>query len=171
MKADWFVAWVTTGQELELLRKIRQIEGIAKAICPVLPLYKAGILLGMGTDAYTNEWTLKDQIVFPGYIFLRCRMSSTVYYAIRELPGVLGWLGRDSMWPTTVREEEMDVVLALDRGDDPETVLTNVRAEQRRRRAYGSMTLQGKQYRIPYNIYYNDKQAEEPPGDASPAGS
>ena len=22
MKADWFVAWVTTGQELELLRKI-----------------------------------------------------------------------------------------------------------------------------------------------------
>lgn len=161
MKADWFVAWVTTGQELELLRKIRRIEGIAKAICPSLPLWRRR----------RGEWTLKDQIVFPGYIFLQCRMSSTVYYAIRELPGVLGWLGRDSMWPTTVREEEMDVVLALDRGDDPETVLTNVRAEQRRRRAYGSMTLQGKQYRIPYNIYYNDKQAEEPPGDASPAGS
>ena len=29
--------------------------GNAVGICPVLPLYKAGILLGMGTDAYTND--------------------------------------------------------------------------------------------------------------------
>ncbi|MBQ7713385.1 MAG: putative aminohydrolase SsnA [Oscillospiraceae bacterium] len=29
--------------------------GNAVGICPVLPLYRAGILLGMGTDAYTND--------------------------------------------------------------------------------------------------------------------
>ena len=29
--------------------------GNAVGICPVLPLSKAGILLGMGTDAYTND--------------------------------------------------------------------------------------------------------------------
>lgn len=29
--------------------------GNAVGICPVLPLYKAGILIGMGTDAYTND--------------------------------------------------------------------------------------------------------------------
>ena len=29
--------------------------GNAVGICPVLPLYKRGILLGMGTDAYTND--------------------------------------------------------------------------------------------------------------------
>ena len=29
--------------------------GNAVGTCPVLPLYKAGILLGMGTDAYTND--------------------------------------------------------------------------------------------------------------------
>ena len=29
--------------------------GNAVGICPVLPLYKAGVLLGMGTDAYTND--------------------------------------------------------------------------------------------------------------------
>ena len=29
--------------------------GNAVGICPVLPLHKAGILLGMGTDAYTND--------------------------------------------------------------------------------------------------------------------
>ncbi len=29
--------------------------GNAVGICPVLPLYKNGILLGMGTDAYTND--------------------------------------------------------------------------------------------------------------------
>ena len=29
--------------------------GNAVGICPVIPLYKAGVLLGMGTDAYTND--------------------------------------------------------------------------------------------------------------------
>ena len=29
--------------------------GNAVGICPVLPLSKAGILLGLGTDAYTND--------------------------------------------------------------------------------------------------------------------
>ena len=29
--------------------------GNAVGTCPVLPLYKAGVLLGMGTDAYTND--------------------------------------------------------------------------------------------------------------------
>ena len=29
--------------------------GSSVVTCPVLPLYKAGILLGMGTDAYTND--------------------------------------------------------------------------------------------------------------------
>ena len=29
--------------------------GNAIGICPVLQLYKRGILLGMGTDAYTND--------------------------------------------------------------------------------------------------------------------
>ena len=31
--------------------------GNAVGTCPVLPLYKAGVLLGMGTDAYTNDMT------------------------------------------------------------------------------------------------------------------
>lgn len=157
MKAEWFVAWVATGQESELLERIRHTPGVMKAICPMLELWRHK----------QGAWTLRKQIVFPGYIFLRCRMSSAVYYAIKDIPGVLGWLGRDSMWPTTVRQEEMDVVLALDQGVDPGTVLTDAKTDNRRRRAYGSLTLQGKQYRIPYNVYSNN-QVETPAGDASP---
>lgn len=170
MKADpgtngsWFAVWVATGQEAALLERIRTLRearrptaGIEEAICPVMALWQRR----------KGEWTLKEQTVFPGYVFIRCRMSSAVYYAIRDLPGVLGWLGRDSLWPSAIRREEMEVVLALEQGMDPGEVLTDLRADRRQRRGYGSLTLQGKEYRIPYNIY-TDKQAEEPAGDASP---
>ena len=36
-----------------------------------------------------------------------------------------------------------------------------------KRQGYGMLTLQGKSYRIPFNVY-EDKQAEEIPGDPSP---
>ena len=41
--------------------------GNAIGICPVLQLYKRGILLGMGTDAYTNDMleSLKGGPVLP----------------------------------------------------------------------------------------------------------
>ena len=40
-------------------------------------------------------------------------MNSAIYYDAKELPGVLGWLGKDALWPSTVPQEEMGAVLAL----------------------------------------------------------
>lgn len=160
MKDEWFVIWVATGQETELLPRIARIPRVMEAFSPRLPLW----------ERRHGEWQLNERYAFPGYIFVRCRMDSEIYYAVRELPGVLGWLGRDTLWPTTVQKEEMEAVLALHRGIAPEKVLADIRANRRGRRAYGSITLQGVQYRIPYNIYQEtDKQAESPTGDASPA--
>ncbi len=39
--------------------------GNAVGTCPVLPLYKAGILLGMGTDAYTNDMLESIKVALP----------------------------------------------------------------------------------------------------------
>lgn len=151
---EWYVAWVVTGQEQTLLHKLQQVDGIEQSLCPQQSLWlrRAG------------SWTSRKQLLFPGYIFLRCRMNAAIYYAIKALPGVLGWLGRDTLWPTTVRQEEMHAVLALAQGDTG--VLQSVEIHKRQRRGYGTLTLQGKSYRIPFNIY--DKQTEELPGDTSP---
>ena len=51
--------------------------GNAVGICPVLPLSKAGILLGMGTDAYTNDMleSLKVALCSQRQQRLCCRTS------------------------------------------------------------------------------------------------
>lgn len=159
VKPDWYVLWVETGREEETARRLRALEHPLETLCPAQALWRRR----------GGEWTLKRQLIFPGYVFLRCRMDPGVYCAVKALRGVLGWLGCDSPWPTTVRQEEMDVVLALAGGADPGAVLANPRPDRRQRRGYGTLTIHGKTYRVPYNVYKEpNNQAEAPPGDASP---
>jgi len=158
VKAEWFVAWVETGREAEVVQRIEALGRPIETLCPTQELWRRR----------KGEWQLTRQLIFPSYVFLRCKMHTGVYYAIKGLPGVLGWLGCDSLWPTTVRQKEMDVVLALAHGTEPGSVLADPKEDKRQRRGYGTLTIQGKEYRIPYNIYGDNKQAEALPGDASP---
>lgn len=161
MKPEWYVLWVETGREEETVRRLRALEHPPETLCPAQALWQRR----------KGAWTLKRQLMFPGYVFLRCRMHAGVYHTVKALPGVLGWLGCDSLWPTTVRQEEMDVVLALAGGADPGEVLAETQVDRRQRRGYGALTLHGKKYRIPYNVYQvHDNQAEALPGDTSPEG-
>lgn len=159
MRLDWYVLWVETGREEETARRIQALERPPETLCPAQELWQRR----------KGAWALKRQLIFPGYVFLRCRMDAGIYHAVRELPGVLGWLGCDSLWPTTVRRDEMDVVLALAGGADPGAVLTDPQEDRRQRRGYGTLTIYGKAYRVPYNVYQEpNNQAEALPGDASP---
>ena len=155
MRAEWFVLWVTTGQEKALCDKAARIPGVLRTLCPEQELWKRR----------EGAWVQERQLLFPSYLFLRCAMNSAIYYDAKELPGVLGWLGKDALWPSTVPQEEMDAVLALMQGSDPEKSLTDVEINKRQRRGYGTLCLQGKRYRIPFNVY---RQAEDAPGDSSP---
>lgn len=154
---NWFVAWVVSGRERELMEKMRLAPGVQRTLCPRQALWrrKGGL------------WKLTEQTLFPGYIFVQCGMTSSAYYAVRALPGVLDWLGDDGGWPVSVREEEMARVLALAQGGAAEKILEKVEIHKRQRRGYGMLTLQGKSYRIPFNVY-DHKQAEERSGDSSP---
>lgn len=155
-KDDWFVAWVASGREQALLAQMRDIPGIAEALCPRRALWrrKGGV------------WLLKEELLFPGYIFLRCGMTGQVYHAVKALPGVLDWLGQED-GPSSVREEEMARVLALARDGEPHAVLEQVALRPRQRRGYGVLTLQGRRFRVAFNVY-DDKQAEQAAGDSSP---
>ena len=79
LRAEWYVVWVATGKEMELLPKLRQIPGMLQALCPRQALWQRK----------GGTWTQKEQLIFPGYIFLRCVMNSRVYYAAKALDGML----------------------------------------------------------------------------------
>ena len=184
MKAsDWYILWVATGQEEALRAKAAALPKIDRVLCPKAMLW----------ERKNGAWVQVERLLFPGYIFLKCRMDSEVYYALRDMTGVMGWLGRDTLWPSTVRQEEMDAVLAMDGGGDPRELLQDVSINKRQRRGYGVMILKGQEYKLPFNVYevgipegkanptcgsdaltasqavrLVEKQAEEPTGDASP---
>lgn len=159
---EWYVVWVETGREESVVRRAASLEREMELLCPAQELWQR--LRGM--------WQKRQRLFFPGYIFLHCGIDAAAYYAVKEMPGVLGWLGSEGGWPVPVPPEEMDVVLALAAGRDPAMLLREKKENLRQRRGYGTMTLHGQKHRVAYNIYReDDKQAEAPKGDTSPAES
>lgn len=160
MKTDWFVLWVLTGKELEVLARIQGSPGVTQALVPVETLQ------------YRREgaWEPRESALIPGYVFLQCSMDSAIYYRIRGIPHVIGWLGSDSMWPTIVPEDEMIPVLALHAGCDPASQLQNVTIDRRKRRGRGTLTLLGQSQAITFDPRTTDqKQPDEARVDQSPA--
>jgi transcription antitermination factor NusG len=158
----WFVLWVLTGKELDVLRKLRQTPGAQEALVPMEAIY------------YRREgaWEERESTLIPGYVFLRCRMDSAIYYRIREIPHVIGWLGTDSMWPTIVPPEEMDPILKIGLGEDPAKLLQNVSIDKHKRRGRGTLRLCGTEQRIiftPRDQWKDQKQAEDERVDKGPA--
>jgi len=158
---NWFVLWTLTGKEKEVLFRVSEVPGIDRAMVPtdVLHYRKAG------------AWEPRESVLIPGYVFVRCAMSSTIYHRIRGIPHVIGWLGSDSMWPTIVPEEEMIPVIAINAGCDPASYLKEVSIDRRKRRGRGSLTLLGQQQTLPFHPHTDatDKQPENGQVDQRPA--
>lgn len=137
MKGNWFVLWVRTGRELDVLAELKQTPGVLEALVPVEQLwYRQG-----------GDWEQRPSVAIPGYVFLRCEMNAAIYHRIcgvRKIPHVIGWLGSDSMWPTIVPEQEMLPVINLHAGCDPASQLHDVTIDRRKRRGRGTLTLYGK---------------------------
>jgi len=159
MENSWFALWVATGQEKNLRPWVEKVPGVDQVVLPIEYLW----------EHKEKAWNKQERILFPGYIFLRCTMTSSIYYTLKQMPHVMGWLGKDSVWPSTIRQEEMDVVLGIQMGQQQQ-LLKDITINKRQRRGYGTLTLQGVEHKIPFNIY-DDKQPEAPEGDASPAAA
>lgn len=155
----WYVIWTLTGKELDVLDAIRGAPGVEQALCPTERLwYRQG-----------GGWEQREQVMIPGYVFIRCSMSTTVYYRVRGTPCVIGWLGSDSMWPSVVPEAEMAPVIKISTGRDPASQLSDVTIDRRKRRGHGTLTLQGKPQKIVFTPRTDDKQPEREQVDQSPA--
>lgn len=132
---SWYVLWVLSGSEERLLSKVRRVPGIEVAFAP----------RGQKWLRKDGQWHATEAYYFPGYLFLRCAMQSDIYYRLRQMSGVIGWLGMDTNFPTHVPDEEMVPVLALHNGSLDGLTLSY---DKRQRRASGEVLLLGKPHKV-----------------------
>lgn len=145
--SNWFVLWVLTGAEKDVLREAQGVPGVKEAIVPMerLNFRKDG------------AWEERENPTIPGYVFVRCAMDSAIYYRLRGIPRVIGWLG-DGMWPTIVPEQEMLPILNIHRGQDPASLLQHVTIDKHKRRGRGTLMLYGKEQTIVFTPRTDDKK-------------
>ena len=156
--SDWYVVWCQTGAEHETLKKILACPGIQKALVPTQMLpYRQG-----------GAWIMRDTVMIPSYVFARCQMDSRIYHTIKDMPRVLGWLGKDGYWPEVVPDDQMEPVLRLAGGAPPEDILQGVDIDRHKRRGRGTLTLAGTTQTITF-CPTDYKQAEDTRVDERPA--
>lgn len=155
--SNWFVLWVLTGSEKDVLREALKGPGVDEGIVPIEHLlYRKD-----------GAWEERESVAIPGYVFIRCRMDSAIYYRLRGIPRVIGWLG-DGMWPTIVPEHEMLPITNIHKGLDPASQLINVSIDKHKRRGKGTLTLYGKEQTIVFTPRTN-KQPDKAQVDQRPA--
>lgn len=106
-----YVIKVNSGKEFELRRELSKISGVE----PILPTNMVDIRRG-------GVWHTEEKILIPGYMFLRCRYSPNLYYKVKALPGVTGWLGHGK--PEALSESDEKFVGFFGNGGNPIPVLS-----------------------------------------------
>ena len=105
---QWFVVQTMSGQELKVKRSVekrRVVEGIDDVIFEVIvPTEKV-------SEVRHGRKTTTDRKLFPGYILVRMSLFSEdgepndrVWYFIREMQGIIGFVGGDRPVPLSAGE-------------------------------------------------------------------
>ncbi|WP_240495856.1 MULTISPECIES: antiterminator LoaP [unclassified Thermoanaerobacterium] len=103
----WYVIYTRTGDELKVKRLIELLfcKLKRKSIRVLIP--KRAIIERKGKNRVE-----KIKFLFPGYVFIKTCMSHELYNDIKRLPRFLKFL-KDGIEPAEVREEEINIILAL----------------------------------------------------------
>ena len=95
----WYVIWVATHSEHELLNRIEK--DLDKK------MYRS-VWLPTKTEKrkYKGEWTEVERILFPGYMFIDTEDVEDTYMSLKSFPDFLGVLKNgDAFVPITQKEE------------------------------------------------------------------
>lgn len=106
-----YVISVMGGKEFDLRRELNKLSGTEA----ILPTNMVDIRKG-------GKWHPEEKILIPGYIFLRCRYTPTLYYKVKNMPGVIGWLGGGK--PEELTEADESFVDFFANGGRPIPILT-----------------------------------------------
>lgn len=96
----WYVIQVKTGNEVPVLNKLKEL-GIQAA----LPLENR-------PTRKSGSWTLKEYVMFPGYVFLNISFTADNYYKVIRIPNVIRFLG-ESSHPSTLTYLEAEWIKIL----------------------------------------------------------
>lgn len=122
-RGQWFVIHTLSGQEFKVqegIMKRRQIEGVEDDILEVqVPTEKV-------SEVKRGRKSTTNRKFFPGYIFVRLNLyaddssiNTSVWYFIKESPGVIGFIGGDR--PVPLATSEVDGIMAQTHKGDEES--------------------------------------------------
>lgn len=110
----WYVIQTMTGREDDVAGNLKE-QGI-KALVP-----KENRLIRSG-----GSWVQKEYILFAGYVFLEMGYNAENYYRVKNIPGVIRFLG-DSRNPSTLSYLEAEWIMLLTGKDNAPIEPTIVR--------------------------------------------
>ncbi len=118
-QGQWFVVHTLSGQENKVQQSIEKrkvAEGVDDLVFEVLvPTEKV-------SDTRHGRKTVTNRKFFPGYILVRMHLydgdevESRSWHFIRQLQGVIGFIGGDK--PVPLSNDEVQLILAQSRGAD-----------------------------------------------------
>lgn len=119
-QGQWFVVQTLSGQELKVSEKIlrqRKQDGVEDVVFDVqVPMEKV-------TETRHGKKTTMNRKFFPGYILVRAKLFGTdrklnpqAWYYIREMQGVIGFIGGDK--PVPLAASEVDAILRQTQGGE-----------------------------------------------------
>lgn len=83
---EWFVLHVHAGKELDVRNDL-------------LGSYEAAVPRELCMERSGGEWRERVRTYFPGYVFVRCKMSERDFYTLSRTAGVLRVLGAPTPLP------------------------------------------------------------------------
>jgi transcriptional antiterminator NusG len=103
---NWYVVQVVTGKEDHIRTRI-QGHGI-KAIVPKRCM----------RERKNGIWHNEERTLFPSYVFIYTFMDAAAFYTIKQVPGIIRFLG-DDYGPQPIRQEDVNHLLRLSQDGDP----------------------------------------------------
>lgn len=114
--ADWYVAFVMTGLEGEVEKRLHARWPNLEILVPRRSL----------RERRRGQWVHVQPAVFPGYLFFRTDLTPQLYFKIRTVLDVIGILKHNGQ-AQPVRSEEMDHILRL---IGPDSIISFSRVRQ-----------------------------------------
>lgn len=103
MSRKWYVVHTYSGYENKVKANIEHLvetQGLEENVFDVLIPTEEVTELKEGGRRVTSE-----KKVFPGYVLVRAKMDAKTQVAIRNTPGVTGWVGSEGQPEALTREE------------------------------------------------------------------
>ena len=96
----WYVIQVMTGKELEIAEKLRE-HGIRALVPRENRIIRSG-----------GSWIQKEYTIFSSYVFLDMVYNAANYYKVKNLPGVIRFLG-DARNPSRLSYLEAEWIMSM----------------------------------------------------------